>query len=119
MAGCSGESGVVPIMRSSRASGWRIMPCEVHVVSIMQSSGGTYFGAERCAGPLFRVLCSIRFDSVGQQDADTAELTQEVLGEVCRAIRSFASTNSEPGFRAKMLGLARTINAASVSISCE
>jgi hypothetical protein len=47
----SGESGVMPIIRSSRASDWRIMLCKVHVMPIMQSSGGTYSGAERCGRP--------------------------------------------------------------------
>jgi hypothetical protein len=54
----------MPIIRSSRASDWRNMLCEVHVVPIMQSSRGTCRGAGRCARPTFRVWLSNWFDPV-------------------------------------------------------
>jgi hypothetical protein len=63
-ANCSDDSRVMPIIRSSRASAWRNMLCEVHVVSIMQSSRGTCRGAVRCARPPFRVWLSNWFDPV-------------------------------------------------------
>ena len=50
---CSDDSGVMPIIRSSRASAWHNTLCKVHVVPIMQSSSGTSSGAERCARPTF------------------------------------------------------------------
>jgi hypothetical protein len=68
-AHCSDDSGVMPIIRSSRASDWRHTLCKVHVVSIMQSSGGTYNGAERCARPTFRVWLSNGFDAVRARHA--------------------------------------------------